>query len=318
MPDYIGDCVLLTAFLRNLKFNFKENSQLHICASKPIAHMLSDIQYVDGLFIKENIKDISKFLKNQQYDTSIILDFSLKWQFSICTSRITQKVTSDLKKLHENSHVLFNKFFTHVLENTPLGDRTPQLDVYMSFLQQLGLTVFDKKIELPIKESDENIVKKLLKPSNKRKVFIHTGASIYSKQWPKEYWIEILNHLKDDDIYIIGTEHPPKELLTQNVTNLCCKSNLRETIALLKQADIIITNDSAPAHLAAVAETPNIVILYGPTNYHQWKPYAPKSNIVQVYASVPCNPCKIRTCQSLRCLKELTPQMVINKLKEIK
>lgn len=317
MPDYIGDCVLLTSFLRNLKYNLKENSQLHISATKPIAQMLSTIDYVDSIFVKENIKDINKFLKNQNYDTAIILDYSLKWQFNICTSSIKQKVVSDLKRLYENSHIIFNKFFTTVLENTPINDKTPQIDVYSGFLEQLGLNIFDKKIDLPITPEDKKYAKKLIKKNEKRKIFIHTGASILSKQWPKEYWEKVLKEIKDDEIYMIGSEHPPKSLLKSNIINLCCKTNLRQTIALLSHADILLTTDSAPAHLASVAQTPNILVLYGPTNYHQWKPHATNSNIVQIHANVPCNPCKMRTCQSLRCLKELTPQMVISELNKI-
>lgn len=317
-PDFIGDSIILTAFLRNFKYNLLQGAVVHVCANKVIAEMLDGNPYVDTIFVKNKIQNIPEFLNRQNYDTAIILDFSLTWSFHIFKSNINQKVITDLRRANLRMHKFLKGFFTHVLSNTTMKDKTPQIEVYLSYLRQLGLEIFDKHLEVKVDFEDMNIAKKLIKNTSKRKVFIHLGASIYSKRWPLEYWQEVIEHLKTDEIYIIGSQNPPEVLMNKNIINLCSKTTIKQTIALLYNADILITTDSAPAHLAAVAKVPNIIVLYGPTNYYQWRPYAPHSNVFQLHANISCNPCSLRVCRGLKCQKELKPQMVLDVLEKIK
>jgi ADP-heptose:LPS heptosyltransferase len=317
-PDFIGDSIILTAFLRNFCGNLPDGAIIHVCANKVIADMLDGNPYIDMIFVKNKIRRISDFLNRQNYDTAIILDFSLAWSFHILKSGINQKIITDMRRANLRIHKFLEGFFTHVLSNTTIKDKTPQLEVYLDYLRQLGLTVFDKHLEVKIGFEHMNSAKKLIKNNKKKKIFLHLGASIYSKKWPIEYWQEIIAYLKKNEIYVIGTGNLPKILDEKSVINLCSKTSIKQTIALLHNADILITTDSAPAHLAAVAKVPNIIVLYGPTNYHQWRPYAPNSNVFQLHANVECNPCNLRVCKGLKCLKELKPEMVIETLQKIK
>lgn len=318
LPDFIGDSIILTAFLRNFRYNLASDASVHICANKAIADMLDGNSHLDAIFVKNKIRNIPAFLNRQNYDTVIILDFSFAWSFHVFKSNINQKVITDMKRANLRIHKFLESFFTHVLANTTMKDKTPQIEVYLGYLSQLGLDIFDRHLEVKVDFEDINIAKKFIKKTKKRKVFLHLGASIYSKKWPIEYWQEIIEYLKKDEVYIIGDEAPLEDLIKKNVTNLCSKTSLKQTIALLYNADILLTTDSAPAHLAAVAKVPNIIVLYGPTNYHQWRPYSPNSNVVQLHANVTCNPCNLRICKGLKCLKELKPQMVMDVLDKIK
>lgn len=316
-PDYIGDSVLLTAFLRNYRLNLPANSIVHVCAKKSIASMLEGNPAIDVLFAKDKITNISRFLEKRQYDTAIILDFSPSWIFNILKSNIKQKIITDTQRANISLHKVIGRLFTCILKTTSIVDNKPQIDVYLDYLQQLGLKIFDRQLEVKIDFNEINSCQKFIKKTQKRKIFLHTGASIYSKQWDNAYWREVIEHLHDDEVYIIGGAQPPEELLLPNVTNLCQKTSIKQTISLLHHADVVITTDSAPAHLAAVAKVPNIIVLYGPTNFRQWKPHSPTSNIIQLHANMPCNPCNLRLCPHLKCIKELKPQMVIEALNKI-
>lgn len=317
-PDYIGDSILLTAFLRNFKYNLPKDAKIHVCASNAIASMLDGNSSIDAIFTKNKIHDIPRFLSRRNYDTAIILDFAPRWIFHIFKSGIKQKLITDMQRSKIGLHKFWGKLFTHVLESTPIRDTKPQIEVYLSFLAQMGLKIFDKHLEVKIDSNDINSSRKFIQNTKKRKVFLHLGASIYSKQWSNNNWWEVINYLKDDEIYIIGTNPPPNELLMKNVINLCGQTSLKQTISVLYNADVLITTDSGPAHLAAVAKVPNIIVLYGPTNFHQWKPYSPTSNIIQLHADLPCHPCNLRICKDLKCIKELRPQMVIDALEKIR
>ena len=82
--------------------------------------------------------------------------------------------------------------------------------------------------------------------------------------------------------------------------------------------DLIITIDTAVSHLAGVANSRNIIIIYGPTNQYQWRPYAPNSNIQQIYLDLPCRPCITRFCTHKNCLKQLSAKKIINAIDKIK
>lgn len=197
-PDFIGDSIILTAFLRNFRYNLSKGAIVHVCANKAIADMLDGNPHVDAVFVKNKIRKISDFLNRQSYDTAIILDFSLAWSFHVFKSNIGQKVITDMKRANLRIHKFLESFFTHVLLNTSIKDKTPQIEVYLDYLRQLGLKIFDRHLEVKVDFEDINVAKKLIKKTKKRKIFLHLGASIYSKKWPLEYWQEIVEYLKKD------------------------------------------------------------------------------------------------------------------------
>src|SRR5262249_8377101 len=53
--------------------------------------------------------------------------------------------------------------------------------------------------------------------------------------------------------------------------NLSGKTDLLALAALIGQAQLLVTVDSAPVHFAAATHTPQ-VILFGPTNPFHWRP----------------------------------------------
>src|SRR5438045_9424583 len=57
----------------------------------------------------------------------------------------------------------------------------------------------------------------------------------------------------------------------QKFINLSGKTDLLTLAALVGQARLLVTVDSAPVHLAAATHTPQ-VILFGPTNPFHWRP----------------------------------------------
>ncbi|MEY2546396.1 MAG: heptosyltransferase, partial [Verrucomicrobiota bacterium] len=71
--------------------------------------------------------------------------------------------------------------------------------------------------------------------------------------------------------------------------------------ALIAQARLLVTVDSAPVHLAAAMKTPQ-VILFGPTNPFHWRPRETPAIILQGDSGLPVTkfvPKQFRSAMSL-------------------
>jgi len=84
---------------------------------------------------------------------------------------------------------------------------------------------------------------------------------------------------------------------------------LLETFALVAEADLVITLDTAPVHIAATMGTP-VVALYGPGDATMWSPLGvPYRAII---GDSPCLGCKSPRCFQDRhyCMEAITPAAV--------
>ena len=86
--------------------------------------------------------------------------------------------------------------------------------------------------------------------------------------------------------------------------NLINNTTLPELALLLKQAKLMVSNDTGPMHLAGALGTP-VVAIFGPTNLLLTGPYGSKNKVVK--HDVPCGPCLKRTCPGygLVCMAEI-------------
>ena len=62
-----------------------------------------------------------------------------------------------------------------------------------------------------------------------------------------------------------------KSRLSKPIVDLTGKIDLLTLTALIQEARLVVTVDSAPMHLAAAMQTPQVV-LFGPTNPFHWRP----------------------------------------------
>lgn len=175
----------------------------------------------------------------------------------------------------------------------------------------------------------------LLARQSRPLVALHPFATHPAKAWPAGYWRELSLLLAGLDIahFWIGRgdasafappqaspsakpSHTQRSPLSLDFTN---RTDLRQLIALLAQADALITGDSGPMHLACGLSTP-VLALFGPT-CREWGffPAGERDRVLQ--SSVPCRPCSLHgktgTACGRDCMRALTPNLVAEKLCEI-
>jgi lipopolysaccharide heptosyltransferase II len=91
--------------------------------------------------------------------------------------------------------------------------------------------------------------------------------------------------------------------------DLSGKTGLRELAALLGEAELMLTCDSGPMHMAAAQGTPTLAV-FGPTDPARTGPYGQLESVVR--GSCELMPCLKRRCPGLglKCMRELAPARV--------
>ena len=98
--------------------------------------------------------------------------------------------------------------------------------------------------------------------------------------------------------------------------SLAGRVSLKELAAVLRSADLMITVDSGPMHIAAAVGTP-VLALFGATDPARTGPVGPGRVLRH---ALPCSPCLQRRCvitDTLRCMRELEVPEVMNAAREM-
>ena len=89
----------------------------------------------------------------------------------------------------------------------------------------------------------------------------------------------------------------------------CGRTSVAELGALLEQADVLVTGDTGPMHMAVAVGTPVVALFFGPALPADTGPYA--ADQVCLHADVPCAPCEHNvTCLEPFCRETLAPGVV--------
>ena len=159
-------------------------------------------------------------------------------------------------------------------------------------------------------------------------VALAPGSIWGSKRWP--YYAELAERLAARVAVVVVGSPADRELGEAIVAavgrsggravNACGRLSLRESAALIGKAVALVTNDSAPLHLAAAAGTP-IVALFGPTlPTFGFGPRGPRDVALGV-EDLTCRPCSRHGPARCplghhHCMRRLAPEQVLAALEE--
>ncbi len=156
-----------------------------------------------------------------------------------------------------------------------------------------------------------------------RLVAIHPSASSVSKRWMPERFAAVADRLAQEQatriVLVAGrADEPCVEQVTaamrRPVVNLAGRLSVGELAALLRRAQLLISNDSGPVHIAAAVGTP-VVAIFGRNqpglSQGRWRPLGNHHTILQ--KDVGCTVCLADRCViAFRCLTELPVDEVYN------
>lgn len=118
--------------------------------------------------------------------------------------------------------------------------------------------------------------------SRPRVTIVHPGAQYGSKRWPPERFAAVARALAADGHDVVVTGSAEERLLAEAVaagaglpatTVLAGSTDLEQLVALVAGARLVVSGDTAVAHLATAYERPSVV-LFGPASPGRWGPPA--------------------------------------------
>ncbi len=197
------------------------------------------------------------------------------------------------------------------LDTSPKG---PRLSSFPSEVKECRVRLFGEERAGEISAGAKQLV--ILNPDPGRLIL---------RGWPARHYrtlaAKILQEKPLAYIAVIGVEETlplAEEILealpSERVTNLCgLTRNWKDVLHLAQSARVFVTGDSGPAHLAAAAQVPTVV-LFGPESP---KRYAPLGDEVRsISLGLHCSPCfsaqnhRRSICTNNLCLKNMTPERV--------
>lgn len=123
--------------------------------------------------------------------------------------------------------------------------------------------------------------------------------------------------LEDPEVFVVVTGIPDEQADAQficsrvgspRIVDLAGRTTMTELLHLFDLAQVLITNDSGPAHFAALTGV-HVVVFFGPETPDRYGPLA--SSVEVVYANYSCSPCvgpynqRLTPCNDNQCLKHI-------------
>jgi predicted lipopolysaccharide heptosyltransferase III len=206
----------------------------------------------------------------------------------VLLSRAKKRIVSFRIKVRSKFRTRFyNEFVPHRMRDMHT------VDYHLALLAPLGIENASAAIDLALPDAAVTEAAELLEEHNIRKPFLifHPGSARAEKFWDAQRWSEVINYAAEHhDIDVVITGGPSlferthigdiKSKVRGRIVDLSGQTDLLTLAALISRARLLVTVDSAPMHLAAGTQTPQ-VILFGPTNPFHWRPRESAALILQ-------------------------------------
>lgn len=210
-------------------------------------------------------------------------------------------------------------------------DHQHEVDYCLALAKAAGATVTkdDRVPQLYVDEKARKEVEQLLldegiSPGTPLIVCHVSSNNGQSKRWPIPYWATLIDRLVRENVAQVVFSGAPDDLpLIESVTrrmhehavNLAGKTSLTQLAALMERADLLVTGDSGPMHIATAVGTP-LIAIHGPTDPAESGPVSPYATILR--SDIWCSPCyrakNTADCRffTTQCMKNIPPNQVFD------
>ena len=143
-------------------------------------------------------------------------------------------------------------------------------------------------------------------------------ASLEQRNWPAAAVRAFVQKTEEQlgiPVVISAPKDKAKEADSFSKYNLAGQTKTMQLAELIRRARILVTPDSGPMHVAGAVGT-DCVALFSKDLPCRW---APRHHCKPVYLEEPCSPCNdetARACPTVKCMRGITADMVLEKCRE--
>jgi heptosyltransferase I len=203
------------------------------------------------------------------------------------------------------------------------------IDRYLWVAPLLGLDDNPPDLTIHLSPQASDRVNRLLQehgvPASKPLVVLVPGTIWETKHWTIEGFAGVARQFLQDGfaVALAGTTRDQQRCrqiaaAAPGTCDLSGKTTPADLAALIRRAEVAVTNDSGSMHVAAALGKP-MVSVFGPTNPVHIGPYERPESVVRV--DLPCSPCNYRRLSQCpfdhACMKQVTSAMVVERVRKI-
>lgn len=292
----LGDTILAIPTARAVRLCFPQ-TEISFLASTTNLTYLQHCPYIDRqIEFSYPLRQMIRTLRKDRFDCVIDLEhwsrFSALLAYTTGASHLIGFNTA-----HQYRHYIFTDVVPHIPGKHEVLN-------FLSIAQLLGCDTERTSLAVWIDETEREWCRNVLaqeqvNPSDLL-VVLHPEAGRRSqprRRWLLNHYVELINTLSTRfDAQIVLTGAPDEvevsewivERVKCKVVNLSGKTKVDQLAAVFAGADLVISGNCGPMHLAAATGTP-VIAIHGPTNSDQWGPWSDKSTCLE--ATLPCSPC---------------------------
>jgi heptosyltransferase II len=329
--NWLGDAVMTTPALRRLRMAFPA-ARITLLATPRTTGLFTGSNLVDSVLIyhrqEEGVQafwQMTRVLRAHQFNLALLFqnafEAALLAKFGQIPLRLGYAaqgrsflLTHRLKRdpQHRNRHQVHDYLDLVLLAEqvclapptiplTPL-DFLPKLNASIDQMQEAEMLLRQQGVEVQ-------------HPHSKPLIALNAGATnSHAKCWPEERFAalaDLFTTRLQAQIVFIGApserENAARVLArmqTPAALNLAGETTMQQLVGLLARCDLLVSNDTGPAHIAAALGRPTLT-LFGPTNEFETAPTGERAALLRV-DGIECARCMHRVCPiDHRCMTRL-------------
>lgn len=321
-PSSLGDVIHAIPVLRMLKLRHPE-AECHWWIGSELAPLLEKDPDLSGVFLFDRREASNPFFWPELFRhitamRALRFDYVIDLQ-SLARSGIVAwfangTTTIGLSDPREGATAFYD------LTMARPSWHTHAVDWYLRVLEPLNTPVNWNFTWLPRREDIQRRVAERFPRTGPRVVLV-PGARWENKRWPVEFFARLARLLLEIrpglQVTVLGGKsdlaagQTIKQAAPAGVQDLAGRTTLPEMVEVLRESELVITNDTGPMHIAAALGIP-LLPLFGPTEPARTGPYGQTDRVLR--HPVGCVPCMLSRCHNhqepLACLRGVSPEMV--------
>lgn len=344
--NWLGDAVMTTPALRRLRAAFPA-SQITLLTTPRTTGLFTGSSLVDNVLIyhrqEEGVQafwQMTRVLRAHRFELALLFqnafEAALLAKFSDIPVRLgyaaqgrSLLLTHRLKrdKRLRNRHQVHNYLDLVQLAERLYTRRAPAALTPAELLPKLNATI-DQMQEAEVLLRQQGITVSPV-PAKGREPLIALNASATNsraKCWPEERFAalaDLFSTQLNAQIIFIGAPSERAnaarvmaQMQTRKALNLAGETSMTQLVGLLARCDLLVSNDTGPAHIAAALGRPTLT-LFGPTNEFETAPTGERAGLLRA-AEIECARCMHRVCPiDHRCMTRLEVAAVAARAKQM-
>ena len=290
--SHIGDTCHALAVLRAIQDTWPE-TRLSWIIGKTEAGLMADIPDVEFIIFDKHkgrhaYRDVRTRLRGQHFDVALCMHASMR------ANRIYRMIDTPVRLGYDFSRARdFQWLFTN--QRIEARDNEHVLDAMMGFARHIGVPQRKLRWDIPLSAAHREFAR--THTSGEHPVLVISPCSTQRarnfRNWSVENYAAAANYArKKYGCKVILTGGPSEierqygrtivNLCGEGTVNLIGKTNLKELLAIIDTANVLISPDSGPVHMATAVGTP-VIGLYATSNPDRSGPYLCRHLTVNAY-----------------------------------